>query len=101
MWPAECGLTFGKVLGTVQGREMEYGECEHPFPEYNHRKSLICLADYVDLETGTGCVHTAGGHGDVDYLTCLKYNVPIVCPVDAQGKMTRRSGRALPGHVRL
>ena len=94
---AECGLTFGKVLGTVQGREMEYGECEHPFPEYNHRKSLICLADYVDLETGTGCVHTAGGHGDVDYLTCLKYNVPIVCPVDAQGKMTAEAGERFQG----
>ena len=94
---SECGLTFGKVLGTVKGREMEYGECEHPFPEYNHRKSLICLADYVDLETGTGCVHTAGGHGDVDYLTCLKYNVPIVCPVDAQGKMTAEAGGRFKG----
>jgi len=81
----------------VKGREMEFAECEHPFPEYNHRKSLICLADYVDLETGTGCVHTAGGHGDVDYLTCLKYNVPIVCPVDEQGKMTAEAGERFKG----
>ena len=94
---AEAGLTLGKVLGTVKGREMEFAECEHPFPEYNHRKSLICLADYVDLETGTGCVHTAGGHGDVDYLTCLKYNVPIVCPVDEQGKMTAEAGERFQG----
>ena len=94
---AEAGLTLGKVLGTVKGREMEYAECEHPFPEYNHRKSMICLADYVDLETGTGCVHTAGGHGDVDYLTCLKYNVPIVCPVDEQGKMTAEAGERFKG----
>jgi len=94
---AEAGLTLGKVLGTVKGREMEFAECEHPFPEYNHRKSLICLADYVDLETGTGCVHTAGGHGDVDYLTCLKYNVPIVCPVDEQGKMTAEAGERFKG----
>ena len=49
---AEAGLNLGKVLGTVKGREMEFAECEHPFPEYNHRKSMICLADYVDLETG-------------------------------------------------
>ena len=94
---AEAGLTLGKVLGTVKGREMEYAECEHPFPEYNHRKSMICLADYVDLETGTGCVHTAGGHGDVDYLTCLKYNVPIVCPVDEQGRMTAEAGERFKG----
>ena len=94
---AEAGLTLGKVLGTVKGREMEFAECEHPFPEYNHRKSMICLADYVDLETGTGCVHTAGGHGDVDYLTCLKYNVPIVCPVDEQGKMTAEAGERFKG----
>ena len=94
---AEAGLTLGKVLGTVKGREMEFAECEHPFPEYNHRKSMICLADYVDLETGTGCVHTAGGHGDVDYLTCLKYNVPIVCPVDEQGRMTAEAGERFKG----
>ncbi len=94
---AEAGLTLGNVLGTVKGREMEFAECEHPFPEYNHRKSMICLADYVDLETGTGCVHTAGGHGDVDYLTCLKYNVPIVCPVDEQGKMTAEAGERFKG----
>ena len=94
---AEAGLTLGNVLGTVKGREMEFAECEHPFPEYNHRKSMICLADYVDLETGTGCVHTAGGHGDVDYLTCLKYNVPIVCPVDEQGKMTEEAGERFKG----
>ena len=94
---AEAGLTLGKVLGTVKGRVMEFAECEHPFPEYNHRKSMICLADYVDLETGTGCVHTAGGHGDVDYLTCLKYNVPIVCPVDEQGRMTAEAGERFKG----
>ena len=58
---------------------------------------MICLADYVDLETGTGCVHTAGGHGDVDYLTCLKYNVPIVCPVDEQGRMTAEAGERFKG----
>ena len=86
---AEAGLTLGKVLGTVKGREMEFAECEHPFPEYNHRKSMICLADYVDLETGTGCVHTAGGHGDVDYLTC--------CPVDEQGRMTAEAGERFKG----
>jgi len=83
----DCGLTFGPILGTTMGKDMEYAECEHPFPEYNHRKSLVCLADYVDLETGTGCVHTAPGHGDVDFLTGLQYKLPMICPVDEQGQI--------------
>lgn len=93
----ECGVTFGKVLGTTKGRDMEYMECEHPFPEYNHRKSLVVLADYVTLESGSGCVHTAPGHGDVDYLTGLKYNLPILCPVDQKGCFTDEAGELLKG----
>ena len=94
----ECGIIFGKVLGTTKGRDMEFMECEHPFPEYNHRKSLVCLGDYVDLETGTGCVHTAPGHGDVDYLTGLKYHLDILCPVDEKGCYTDEAGEAFKGH---
>ena len=93
----DCGLTFGAILGTTMGKDMEYAECEHPFPEYNHRKSLVCLADYVDLETGTGCVHTAPGHGDVDFLTGLQYKLPILCPVDEQGKLTAEAGERFKG----
>ena len=93
----ECGVTFGPVLGTTQGRKFELAECVHPFPEYNHRKSLVVLADYVDLETGSGCVHTAPGHGDVDYLTGLKYNLPILCPVDEKGCFTDEAGEMLKG----
>ena len=97
----ECGIIFGKVLGTTKGRDMEFMECEHPFPEYNHRKSLVCLGDYVDLETGTGCVHTAPGHGDVDYLTGLKYHLDILCPVDEKGCYTDEAGEAFKGHFCL
>jgi len=93
----DCGLTFGPILGTTMGKDMEYAECEHPFPEYNHRKSLVCLADYVDLETGTGCVHTAPGHGDVDFLTGLQYKLPMICPVDEQGKLTAEAGDRFKG----
>jgi isoleucyl-tRNA synthetase len=94
---ADCKLTFGKVLGITKGRDMEYAECAHPFPEYNGRKSLVCLADYVDLETGTGCVHTAPGHGDVDYITGVEYKLPILCPVDGQGKFTDEAGERFKG----
>ena len=92
-----CKLTLGPVLGTCKGRDMEYAECEHPFPEYHGRRSLVCLADYVDLETGTGCVHTAPGHGDVDYITGVEYKLPILCPVDGQGKFTEEAGDRFKG----
>jgi isoleucyl-tRNA synthetase len=94
---SECGITFGPVLGVTKGRDFEYAECEHPFPEYNHRKSLVVLADYVDLETGTGAVHTAPGHGDVDYLTGLKYKLDILCPVDEKGCYTDEAGELFKG----
>ena len=93
----ECGVTFGPVLATTRGRDLEYAECEHPFPEYNHRKSLVVLADYVDKESGSGCVHTAPGHGDVDYLTGLKYKLPILCPVDEKGNFTKEAGELFEG----
>ena len=93
----ECGVEFGPVLGTTKGRAFEYAECEHPFPEYNHRKSLVVLADYVDKEAGSGCVHTAPGHGDVDYLTGLKYKLPILCPVDQKGCFTEEAGELFQG----
>lgn len=94
---ADCGVTFGEILGVTRGRDMDLAECEHPFPEYNHRKSVVCLADYVDLEAGTGCVHTAPGHGDVDFLTGLKYKLPILCPVDTEGKLTAEAGEQFKG----
>ena len=93
----ECGVKFGKVLKTVKGRELEYATAHHPFPEYAERKILLCLADYVDLETGTGCVHTAPAHGDVDYLTGVKYKLPTECPVDEKGCLTAAAGERFAG----
>lgn len=93
----ECHKDLSNILGTVKGKEMEFAECEHPFPEYNHRKSLVVLADYVTLDAGTGCVHTAPGHGDVDFETGLKYKLPILCPVDEKGKLTKEAGERFEG----
>jgi len=56
------------------------------------RDSVIVLADYVDLETGTGAVHTAPGHGADDFETGLKYGLPILNPVDAKGHFTAEAG---------
>lgn len=92
-----CHKEFGEIYGTTMGKDMEYAECEHPFPIYNHRKSLVCVADYVTLEAGTGCVHTAPGHGDVDFETGLKYKLPILCPVDEKGCLTAEAGEEFKG----
>ncbi|MCP4642460.1 MAG: class I tRNA ligase family protein, partial [bacterium] len=58
----------------------------HPFYD---RDSVVVLADYVTLEAGTGCVHTAPGHGRDDYDTGLKYELPIYSPVDESGCFTK------------
>ena len=75
---------------------MEYAECRHPF-ETTDRKSLVVLADYVTLEAGTGCVHTAPGHGADDFETGVRYNLPIICPVDGSGKLTAEAGADFAG----
>lgn len=75
---------------------MEFAECKHPF-ETIDRKSLVVLADYVTLEAGTGCVHTAPGHGADDFETGVRYNLPIICPVDGSGKLTAEAGADFAG----
>ena len=60
-------------------------KCRHPFLD---RESLLILAKYITLDTGTGSVHTAPGHGQEDYESGLEYNLPIYSPVDDQGRFT-------------
>ena len=73
------------VLATFPGAKLEGFECRHPFID---RPSKLVLADYVTLEQGTGCVHTAPGHGQEDYETGLRYGLDIYAPVDNQGRFT-------------
>jgi len=79
----ELGFRDHKVLASFLGREMEGLEARHP---WINRESVLVLADYVTLEDGTGCVHTAPGHGQEDYLTGLAYKLEIYTPVDNEGK---------------
>jgi isoleucyl-tRNA synthetase len=78
------------VLGTFKGSELEHVVAQHPFMD---RDSLVINGDHVTLESGTGCVHTAPGHGMEDYLVGLKYGLPILAPVDGQGKFTKDAGK--------
>jgi isoleucyl-tRNA synthetase len=85
-----------KKLGHVKGEALEGLAVRHPFMD---RDSAIVLADYVDLETGTGAVHTAPGHGADDFATGLKYNLPILNPVDARGIFTADAGPYAGMHI--
>ena len=85
----ETGWETARPRATVPGGRLEGTAVRHPFLD---RDSLIVLADYVDLETGTGAVHTAPGHGADDFETGLKYNLPVIMPVDARGHFTAEAG---------
>lgn len=71
------------VVKTVKGAELEKLSARHPFID---RPSLVVVGDYVTTESGTGCVHTAPGHGTEDYQTGLKYGLEIYCPVGDDGR---------------
>ena len=79
------GIKDYRVLERFAGKALEGLVCRHPFLE---RDSIIILADYVTLEAGTGCVHTAPGHGQEDYESGLKYGLEIYAPVDDDGRFT-------------
>ena len=81
----DCSLEQHEQLVTMKGRQLERASCRHPFVE---RDSLIVMGDFVTLETGTGCVHTAPGHGADDYLVGLKYGLEAYAPVDDRGCFT-------------
>ncbi len=82
---AELGLGAPAVLAEFKGRELEGLKARHPWID---RDSVFVLADYVTLEDGTGCVHTAPGHGHDDFLTGQAYGIDIYTPVDDEGKFT-------------
>ncbi|KAF1084808.1 Isoleucine--tRNA ligase [Sporotomaculum syntrophicum] len=86
----ETGLAEGNIGGRYKGKDLEGIVCGHPFID---RDSVIILGDHVTLDAGTGCVHTAPGHGHEDYLVGLKYNLPILSPVDGRGRFTDEAGQ--------
>jgi len=85
-----AGIDEYKVVAKNRGNHYEGMKAKHPFID---RESVIILADYVTMDTGTGCVHTAPGHGEEDYLSGLKYGLSILSPVDDEGKFTEEAGK--------
>lgn len=85
-----------KIIAEFKGSELEDVICLNPVIE-NKTSRVILGSDrdlLVTLDAGTGCVHTAPGHGHEDYLACKRYkNIEIIVPVDSHGKMTELAGR--------
>ena len=79
-----------EIVETHNGMFYENMLASHPFLD---KTSRLLLADYVTMDSGTGCVHTAPGFGADDYLTCLKYGMDMVVPVDDQGRHTEYAGK--------
>jgi len=76
------------IVSKVKGAELEYITCKHPFYD---RDSLVMTGEHVTLDAGTGCVHTAPGHGEDDFVIGQRYKLGVLCPVDDQGHMTNEA----------
>lgn len=78
------------VKKTLLGSDLEY--CRYGHPVSGGECPVVIGGDYITTESGTGLVHTAPGHGQEDYITGLKYGLPILSPVDDDGKFTEEAG---------
>ncbi len=87
-------LERAEIVKTFKGKELEFITTKHPLYD---RTSLVILGDHVTSEAGTGCVHTAPGHGVDDFNVGQKYGLEAYCPVDEQGKMMASAGAFLEG----
>jgi isoleucyl-tRNA synthetase len=88
-----CMRAFGidayEVVASVKPADLERLKAKHPLYD---RDSVIVLAPYVTLDAGTGCVHTAPGHGREDYETGLAYGLEVYSPLDDEGRFTEDVG---------
>jgi isoleucyl-tRNA synthetase len=92
----EFDLEEFSILSTFKGQSVEHVLTQHPLYD---RTSMIICGDHVSEEAGTGCVHTAPGHGNEDFVVGLKYGLKPYCPVDEQGRMMIEAGDWLVGQT--
>ncbi|MFA9557381.1 isoleucine--tRNA ligase [Evansella sp. AB-rgal1] len=85
---SELSWSDYEIVKTVKGSELEYTVAKHPLYD---RESLVMVGEHVTLEAGTGCVHTAPGHGEDDFIVGQKYGLDVLCPVDDKGVMTEEA----------
>ena len=84
------GFSNYEVLATYPGAFFENMIAQHPFLD---KTSRLVNAEYVTMDSGTGCVHTAPGFGADDYQTCMRYGMELVVPVNDQGRHTEYAGK--------
>ena len=84
------GFESYEILATYPGAYFEHMIATHPFLD---KTSHVVWADYVTMDSGTGCVHTAPGFGADDYQTCMRYGIDLVVPVDDYGRHTDYAGK--------
>ncbi len=95
-----AGISQVEILGECKGAEFELMTAKHPLYD---RESVLLCGDHVTLDAGTGCVHTAPGHGQEDYEVCRQYDasgkthIGVLVPVDDRGYMTEEAGSAFAG----
>ncbi|NLK00655.1 MAG: isoleucine--tRNA ligase [Clostridia bacterium] len=78
-------LEDAEIVREFRGEELEGVVSQNPYIE---RDSIVVLGEHVTLEQGTGCVHTAPGHGLEDYEMGIRYNLPVISPLDDKGRFT-------------
>mgnify|MGYP000923293966 FL=1 len=84
------GFEHYEVLASYPGAFFENMLAQHPFMD---KTSRLVNAEYVTMDSGTGCVHTAPGFGADDYVTCMRYGMDLVVPVDDYGRHTDYAGK--------
>lgn len=92
----ETGLKKTETVATFSGRDLAGIKVKRPILDEN---SVVVTADYVTLDTGTGCVHIAPGHGEEDYLVGMEYDLPVIMPVDDAGVFTDEAGKWAGHHI--
>ena len=84
------GFESYEVLASYPGSFFENMTANHPFLP---KTSRLVNAEYVTMDSGTGCVHTAPGFGADDYQTCMRYGMDLIVPVDDYGRHTDYAGK--------
>jgi len=95
----DLGVSDYREVGSVKGVTLEGIQYEHPLLEEvpKQREFLehhrVILGSHVTLDEGTGCVHTAPGHGEEDFEVGLRYGLPVFSPVGPDGRFTEEAGK--------
>jgi len=83
---ADCKIEEAEIIATFKAEGFDRALCKHPI--FEDKTSLVMMGTHVTLDQGTGCVHTAPGHGVDDFMVGKAYGLPVFVPVDAKGCFT-------------